>query len=74
MPQPDRAASMTPERAVKTLRMIHYARPPSLRNLAITAGLGRSTIYRAIHSGHCSQAVAAAIGEAMKQLAPLIEV
>ena len=65
---------MTPEQVVKVLRHIRYSRPPSLRNLARTAGVDHVTLYRAIHAGTCSHTTAQAVSEAMQRLGAIIEV
>ena len=65
---------MTSEQVVKLLRRMRYERLPSMRSLAATARVNRNTLYRAIHSGECSRATAAAVQQAMRQLAPIHEV
>jgi sorbitol-specific phosphotransferase system component IIC len=57
---------MSPDKVVQELRLLRYDRRPSIRSVAIEAGISRRTIYNVLATGHLSQPMAEALGRVLQ--------
>ena len=58
---------MTQEQVIRELRKLRYDRKPSIRSIAIEAGLDRKTLYNVMNTGCLSDATAASLARVLQR-------